>query len=113
MPLYADTVTLWRFAGEEGRRATWQRRVLAGVHVDETSGAVASLHGRRSTSGLSVYIPARAADGYGEGWDVSEGDAVMRGDVGGDAPPSGALRVVGVETHRWGHRLDHVEVAAS
>lgn len=111
--MYKDTVTLWHFAGEDERRATWRRHVFAGVQADETSGAVASLQGRQSTSGLAVYIPGVVAAGYGETWEIADGDAIVVGLVESDQPPKDAYRVTGHEPHRSRHRLHHLEVAAS
>lgn len=111
--MYRDAVTIWQHTGEVEREATWKRHVLVGVQVDETSGAVASMQGRQSTSGLAVYVPASAAEGYGLTWEVTEGDMIVSGIVIADTPPEGALRVSGYEPYRMRGRLHHLEVAAS
>lgn len=90
----AHTVTLYNALGEVDRHATYARTVLAGVRVQESSGAVASLSGKVSTDGVLVFIPGDTAgfvepEAYtGEGWTLREDDLLVIGECDSDVPPA-------------------------
>jgi hypothetical protein len=125
----AHTVTLYNSLGEADRQMTYARTVLTGVRVEESSGAVASLAGKASTDGITLYIPG-STPGYveptayaGSGWTLKDGDIIAIGDAGSDIPPGTVqelaglcrvYRIKGVERFSLrGDRVHHWEVAGS
>lgn len=117
------TVTLYNALAEVNRVAAYRRTVLAGVTVEERSGAVAAMNGSNATDGLMLFVPASVA-GYVEpdaftgvsGWTLRAGDVVVVGTSAASTPPDGShtYRITGVERFD-GRRgtLHHFEVAAS
>ena len=120
--MYPHTVTLYNRLPEVARVAAWRRTVLAGVRVEEKSGAVASLIGSTSTDGVLVFIPG-GIGGYvapeaftNTGWTLREGDVLVVGEHTAAAPDETAsetYRIKGVETLRLRSRVHHWEVAGA
>lgn len=137
----SHTVTVYNELPEANRKAAYQRTVIAGVRLEERSGAVAALNGKVASSGMVAYIPGNVA-GYKSpeawaglagsqyavpsdalGWTLRDGDLLVVGECPSDIPPLSVAelertwrvyRITGVQTMTLRNgRVHHWEVASS
>lgn len=127
----AHTVTVYNALGETDRIASYARTVLAGVRIETTDAAVASVAGGSSTGGVTAFVPGGLA-GYVDphdwdgtaGWTLRVGDLMVVGECTSDVPGDVSraqleaarevYRITGVETHRlFSAAVHHFEVAGA
>lgn len=120
----SDTITVYNATGEVDRRAVHRATVVFGVHVEESSAAVATMTGRQSADGVWVSIPSYAP-GYVDplqfdgqsGWTLRDGDYIAIGEAPAtlaDAKlATNVYRIKGVEVFRMRGRVHHIEVAGA
>lgn len=114
-------ITIYNRLSEVDRRATFSHAVIAGVRLEERSGAVASMLGRVSTDGVFVMVPMDSTRGYvapeafsGTGWTLREGDVIAFGAQDASTPPSPSWVITGIERmERRSGRIVAFEVSAS
>jgi len=130
MRLGEHTVTVYNALAGTGRTAAYLRTVVSGVRAEESSGAVATMQGRSSSDGITLFVPG-SLPGYAEpesfagagSWTLRAGDIVVAGVCGLELPPATVqqlssgrriYRLTGVETFRDRRgRVHHLEAAGA